>query len=91
MGPVPLRTWLSRRRAEALLDEARQLLQRLVGDPAAAFREGQWDAVRDLVQHRRRVLVVQRTGWGKSAVYFVATGMLRTRGHGPTVIVSIAR
>lgn len=71
-----------------MFDEARQLLQRLVGDPAAAFREGQWDAVRDLVEHRRRVLVVQRTGWGKSAVYFVATGMLRTRGHGPTVIVS---
>ncbi|MGH8774052.1 MAG: RecQ family ATP-dependent DNA helicase, partial [Jiangellaceae bacterium] len=69
-------------------DEAEELLRRLVGDPTAAFREGQWEAVRDLVEHRRRVLVVQRTGWGKSAVYFVATGMLRARGHGPTVIVS---
>lgn len=71
-----------------LPDEAVSLLRRLVGDPSAQFREGQWEAVRDLVEHRRRVLVVQRTGWGKSAVYFVATGLLRTRGRGPTVIVS---
>ncbi|MGH8828271.1 MAG: RecQ family ATP-dependent DNA helicase, partial [Jiangellaceae bacterium] len=71
-----------------LSDEAVSLLRRLVGDPSAQFREGQWEAVRDLVEHRRRVLVVQRTGWGKSAVYFVATGLLRARGAGPTVIVS---
>ncbi|NEE02841.1 RecQ family ATP-dependent DNA helicase [Phytoactinopolyspora halotolerans] len=71
-----------------LKDEAEALLRRLVGDEAAAFRDGQWDAVRDLVEHRRRVLVVQRTGWGKSAVYFVATGLLRARGLGATVIVS---
>ena len=32
--------------------------------------------------------VVQRTGWGKSAVYFVATALLRAAGAGPTVIVS---
>ncbi|NDL59141.1 RecQ family ATP-dependent DNA helicase [Phytoactinopolyspora mesophila] len=71
-----------------LKDEAEALLRRLVGNPAAAFRDGQWEAVRDLVDHQRRVLVVQRTGWGKSAVYFVATGLLRARGRGPTVIVS---
>ncbi|NED97363.1 ATP-dependent DNA helicase RecQ [Phytoactinopolyspora alkaliphila] len=71
-----------------LRDEAEGLLRRLVGSEHAAFRDGQWDAVRDLVEHRRRVLVVQRTGWGKSAVYFVATGLLRARGLGPTVIVS---
>ncbi|TDC48362.1 ATP-dependent DNA helicase RecQ [Jiangella ureilytica] len=71
-----------------LKDEAEALLRRLVGNDAAEFRDGQWDAVRDLVEHRRRVLVVQRTGWGKSAVYFVATGLQRARGAGPTVIVS---
>ncbi|PZF80781.1 RecQ family ATP-dependent DNA helicase [Jiangella anatolica] len=71
-----------------LKDEAETLLRRLVGNDAAEFRDGQWDAVRDLVEHRRRVLVVQRTGWGKSAVYFVATGLQRARGAGPTVIVS---
>jgi ATP-dependent DNA helicase RecQ len=72
----------------ALVDEAEVLLRRLVGVSDAAFREGQWEAVRDLVERRGRVLVVQRTGWGKSAVYFVATGLLRVRGRGPTVIVS---
>ncbi|WP_298328992.1 RecQ family ATP-dependent DNA helicase [Haloactinopolyspora sp.] len=74
--------------AETLEQEAEALLQRLVGDPGARFRDGQWESVRDLVEHRRRVLVVQRTGWGKSAVYFVATALLRRRGAGPTVIVS---
>ncbi|WP_166355493.1 RecQ family ATP-dependent DNA helicase [Phytoactinopolyspora limicola] len=73
---------------QALRAEAEALLGRLVGASGASFRDGQWDAVRDLVAHRRRVLVVQRTGWGKSAVYFVATGLLRARGLGPTVIVS---
>ena len=38
--------------------------------------------------HHRRALVVQRTGWGKSAVYFVSTLLLRAAGAGPTVIVS---
>ncbi|EST38485.1 ATP-dependent DNA helicase RecQ [Streptomycetaceae bacterium MP113-05] len=52
------------------------------------MREDQWRAVASLVEERRRALVVQRTGWGKSAVYFVATALLRRRGSGPTVIVS---
>jgi ATP-dependent DNA helicase RecQ len=34
------------------------------------------------------VLVVQRTGFGKSAIYFIATRMLRDAGAGPTLIVS---
>jgi ATP-dependent DNA helicase RecQ len=68
--------------------EARSALRRLVGRPDADFRDGQWEAVADLVERRRRVLVVQRTGWGKSAVYFVATALLRARGHGPSIIVS---
>lgn len=68
-------------------DEAVQVLRRLVG-PEAAFRQGQLEAISALVDERRRVLVVQRTGWGKSAVYFVATRLLRDRGLGPTLLVS---
>ncbi|MBC9728478.1 RecQ family ATP-dependent DNA helicase [Streptomyces sp. TRM68367] len=66
------------------------VLSRLVGDDsgAARLREDQWRAIEALVADRRRALVVQRTGWGKSAVYFVATSLLRARGAGPTVIVS---
>ena len=57
--------------------------------PATArLREDQWRAIEALVADKRRALVVQRTGWGKSAVYFVATALLRARGSGPTVIVS---
>ncbi|OKK04874.1 recombinase RecQ [Streptomyces sp. CB03234] len=66
------------------------VLARLVGDAggAARLREDQWRAIEALVADKRRALVVQRTGWGKSAVYFVATSLLRERGSGPTVIVS---
>jgi ATP-dependent DNA helicase RecQ len=66
---------------------AEQLLHDLAG-PDARFREHQLEAVRDLVEDRARVLCVQRTGWGKSAVYFVATKLLREAGAGPTLIVS---
>lgn len=55
---------------------------------AARLREDQWTAIEALVVHRRRALVVQRTGWGKSAVYFIAAKLLRAQGRGPTVIVS---
>jgi ATP-dependent DNA helicase RecQ len=71
-----------------LREQARRALCALVGRPDAEFRDGQWEAIADLVAHHRRVLVVQRTGWGKSAVYFVATALLRARGAGPTLIVS---
>ncbi|CAM5473118.1 DNA helicase OS=Streptomyces chartreusis OX=1969 GN=HUT05_13005 PE=3 SV=1 [Streptomyces chartreusis] len=66
------------------------VLARLVGDDTgtARLREDQWRAIEALVADRRRALVVQRTGWGKSAVYFVATSLLRSQGSGPTVIVS---
>ncbi|HEY3870903.1 MAG TPA: DEAD/DEAH box helicase [Actinocrinis sp.] len=67
--------------------EAEAVLRRLAG-PAAALRDDQWTAIRALVLDHRRALVVQRTGWGKSAVYFVATALLRARGAGPTLIVS---
>lgn len=71
-----------------LADEARAALRALVGRADADFRDGQLDAIEGLVQRRERVLVVQRTGWGKSAMYFVATALLRARGAGPTLLVS---
>ena len=70
-----------------LADDALALLRSLAG-PDAAFRDGQLEAITDLVADRRRVLCVQRTGWGKSAVYFVATALLRRQGAGPTLLVS---
>jgi ATP-dependent DNA helicase RecQ len=66
---------------------AGELLEQLAGQ-GARFREHQLEAVRDLVADRARVLCVQRTGWGKSAVYFIATALLRERGSGPALIVS---
>ena len=69
-----------------LRDEAERCLRSLAGDDAR-LREDQWTAISALLDGRR-ALVVQRTGWGKSAVYFVATALLRARGAGPTVIVS---
>src|SRR4051794_5080652 len=67
--------------------QALELLRSLAG-PDAAFREHQLEAIGDLVEERRRVLCVQRTGWGKSAVYFIATALLRRSGAGPTVLIS---
>jgi ATP-dependent DNA helicase RecQ len=74
----------------ALETRATELLHALAG-PDAVFREHQLEAIADLVEDRARVLCVQRTGWGKSAVYFIATALLRsdpTRPAGPTLIVS---
>jgi ATP-dependent DNA helicase RecQ len=70
-----------------LRDEAEACLRALAGEQAR-LREDQWAAISALVADGRRALVVQRTGWGKSAVYFIATALLRARGAGPTVIVS---
>ncbi|WP_352231833.1 RecQ family ATP-dependent DNA helicase [Microtetraspora sp. NBRC 16547] len=72
---------------QALRDEAEARLRALAGE-SARLRDDQWSAIKALVMDRRRALVVQRTGWGKSAVYFVATALLRELGEGPTVIVS---
>ncbi len=63
-----------------LKQHALTLLRQAFGDPAANFREGQWEAIDGLVERRARLLVVQRTGWGKSLVYFLATRLLRGRG-----------
>ena len=56
------------------------LLRRLLDDEQAGFRDGQWEAIDALVNRRERLLLIQRTGWGKSAIYFVATRMLRDSG-----------
>ncbi|WP_028050797.1 RecQ family ATP-dependent DNA helicase [Cellulomonas sp. URHD0024] len=73
---------------DTTFDDALAVLRQLVGSPAAVFHDGQLEAIEQLVDEHRRALVVQRTGWGKSAVYFVATMLLRARGAGPTVLVS---
>jgi ATP-dependent DNA helicase RecQ len=73
---------------ETLTAAALERLRTLTADPGADFRPGQLEAIRDVVTDRARVLCVQRTGWGKSAVYFVATALLREAGAGPTLIVS---
>lgn len=67
---------------------ARRLLRELTGHSEAAFRDDQLEVIQQLVDDRGRVLLVQRTGWGKSAVYFIATKMLREAGFGPTLLVS---
>jgi ATP-dependent DNA helicase RecQ len=69
-------------------DDAVEILRTLVGRDDADFHDGQFEAIQTLVDDHRRALVVQRTGWGKSAVYFVATLLLRRRGAGPTILVS---
>jgi ATP-dependent DNA helicase RecQ len=69
-------------------EEALVHLRKMVGDAAAQFRPGQWEAIDALVNRRERVLVVQRTGWGKSNVYFIATWALRDQRLGLTLIIS---
>ncbi|MDA9064385.1 RecQ family ATP-dependent DNA helicase [Pseudomonadales bacterium] len=67
---------------------ALEILQGSLGKAEARFHEHQWEAISTLVEQRRRLLVVQRTGWGKSAVYFIATKLMRDQGFGPTIIIS---
>ena len=54
----------------------------------ANFRDGQWSAINQVVNLKKRLLVVQRTGWGKSSVYFISTKILRKQKYGPTLIIS---
>lgn len=68
-------------------EKALSYLRAALVKPEADFREGQWEAIEDLLNHRR-LLVVQRTGWGKSMVYFMATRLLRDRGEGVTLLIS---
>lgn len=71
----------------ATREEANNLLAGIAG-PGAQLRDDQWVAIDALVNQRKRMLVVQRTGWGKSAVYFIAAKLLRARGAGAAVIIS---
>ncbi len=68
--------------------EALHLLRMSVRSTTAEFREGQLEAIIALVRDRKRLLVVQRTGWGKSSVYFIGAKLLRAKGAGPTLIIS---
>ena len=67
---------------------ALDLLRSGTGRPGAEFREGQEHAIRHVVEGRGRLLVVQKTGWGKSLVYFIATKLRREAGSGPTLLFS---
>ncbi len=67
---------------------ALELLKLGTQNAAAAFREGQEDAIRHVVDGRGRLLVVQKTGWGKSSVYFIATKLLREQALGPALLIS---
>lgn len=67
---------------------ALELLRLGTGRADANFREGQEDAIRHIVEGRGRLLVVQKTGWGKSFVYFIATKLLRDSGNGPALLIS---
>jgi ATP-dependent DNA helicase RecQ len=71
-----------------LKNRARSLLQIALNNTQADFRDGQWEAIASLIEEPSKLLVVQRTGWGKSLVYFLATRLLRDRGAGPTLLIS---
>jgi ATP-dependent DNA helicase RecQ len=69
-------------------DRATALLRQSTGDSKATFRAGQLEAIEHLIERRGSLLVVQRTGWGKSNVYFIAAKLLREQQAGPTLIIS---
>lgn len=74
---------------EALtVDKTLEFLRVALNNPLAEFRSGQWDTIDYLVNHRSKILLVQRTGWGKSIVYFISARVFRDRGLGPTIIIS---
>ena len=72
------------KRADAVLEA----LRKLTANPEATFHGGQREAIEALGLDHQRLVLVQRTGWGKSAVYFVATHLLREQGFGPTLLIS---
>src|ERR1035438_6454443 len=75
-------------RTLAMTERSLQLLRAAVGSSRAQFHPGQWEAIEDLVNRRGRLLVVQRTGWGKSIVYFIAAKLLREQGSGCALLIS---
>jgi len=68
--------------------EGLKLLRKALNDSSVEFREDQWEAIDSLVNGRKKLLVVERTGWGKSSVYFISTRILRDQGKGATIIIS---
>ena len=68
--------------------QALELLRTGTANPSATFREGQEEAILHLVEGNGRLLVVEKTGWGKSSVYFIATKILREQGMGPALLIS---
>jgi len=72
----------------AMRETALRWLRAAIGSSSVDFRDGQWEAIDQLVNRRGRILCVQRTGWGKSMVYFVAAKLMRELGVGPTLIIS---
>jgi ATP-dependent DNA helicase RecQ len=73
---------------DQLQNEGLFLLKKALNNPTANFRNGQWEAIAAIIQDKARLLVVQRTGWGKSIVYFIATKLLRNQGSGVTLLIS---
>lgn len=69
-------------------ERAESLLREMTGNPSAYFHSDQYESIHELVQNRKKMLVVQKTGWGKSAVYFIATKILREQKNGPSIIIS---
>jgi ATP-dependent DNA helicase RecQ len=67
---------------------ARDLLRQAIGNDAVDFMAGQWEAINAVANERRRVFLVQRTGWGKSMVCFLSTKILRDEGAGTTIFIS---
>jgi ATP-dependent DNA helicase RecQ len=66
---------------------AEALLRQMLGE-GKSFRNGQWEAIEAVALLNQRLMVVQRTGWGKSIVYFIATKILRDAGAGPSLLIS---
>ena len=68
-------------------ERAKQYLKDSLQNQSADFKEDQFKAIDSVVNQRKKVLVVQKTGWGKSIVYFIATKYLREEGYGLTIII----
>ena len=69
-------------------EDGLKILRESLNTPTANFRDDQWEAIDLLINKKAKLLVVQRTGWGKSSVYFITTRLLRANGQGPTIIIS---
>ena len=84
-GQIALKTYKENKKMK---DIALAHLREMTGNPVSEFHEDQWESIDELVNKQNQLLVVQRTGWGKSAVYFIATKIRRSQGFGKTLIIS---